>query len=431
MRLLSALPWILGLVAAASASCQSPSDAAPASTAEYHRDISVVMERYCTGCHTAGGIAPFSLTDYAQVQRYAAPIRAAVSSGTMPPWMPSDAGLPLRYSRQLRPADRDLLLGWIDAGAREGDPSAPRRTDIPAAETVAPPRADLVLDPGKAYAPSGSRTDDYHCFVFDPKLAADTFLTAGDIKPGNTAMVHHVLLYEILAADADSVRQKDAGGSGYTCFGGPGVSGQPSTLFAWVPGSVPARMPDGGALRLHKGSLIVMQVHYNLLAVSGATDRSVAQLEVSATPPAREMYVLPIANPPALSIPAGDPAARQEVQFALGVLLRFFKLPVGTYQLYGASPHMHLLGRRIALSAGPQLVLEIPRWDFHWQQGYQLTAPIAVKATDVLKLDCTYDNSAANQPVVDGVQQTPRDVEWGEGTLDEMCLSYMLLTQQP
>ena len=76
----------------------------------YHHDAAPLLGRYCTGCHVAGGIAPFSLTDHASASRHAAAMDRAVRSGTMPPWLPSDAGLPLRYSRKMRPEDRDLLL---------------------------------------------------------------------------------------------------------------------------------------------------------------------------------------------------------------------------------------------------------------------------------------------------------------------------------
>jgi hypothetical protein len=46
-------------------------------------------------------------------------------------------------------------------------------------------------------------------------------------------------------------------------------------------------------------------------------------------------------------------------------------------------------------------------------------------------MTCVYDNSAAHQPVVNGVQQAPRDVAWGEGTLDEMCLTYAVVLVPP
>ena len=48
---------------------------------------------------------------------------------------------------------------------------------------------------------------------------------------------------------------------------------------------------------------------------------------------------------------------------------------------------------------------------------------------DELRLQCHFDNSAGNQPVVDGVPEEPRDIHWGEGTTDEMCLGMLQITR--
>jgi hypothetical protein len=60
--------------------------------------------------------------------------------------------------------------------------------------------------------------------------------------------------------------------------------------------------------------------------------------------------------------------------------------------------------------------VNIPRWDFHWQQLYFFQQPIQVSAQNTLKLTCTWDNF------------TSRTVTWGEGTEDEMCLNYFYVT---
>jgi hypothetical protein len=428
------------LLSATLAAAACSGDAPPATmmqplAVDYHHDAAPVLDRYCIGCHTAGGIAPFALTDYNSAKTAAQSIKSAVQSGLMPPWMPSDASMPLRYSRAMRSQDRDLLLSWIDAGTPEGDASEQPRTDIPPAEVVAPPRPDLVLDPGKTYQPDTSQSDDYHCFVFDPMLTADTFLQAGTIVPGNQAIVHHVLLYEILAADAATIQQANAGGNGYTCFGGPSGSGMSlssqgklTTVFAWVPGSVPARFPDGTALRLHAGSLLVMQVHYNTLANNGKGDRSTVQLERNPTAPAKELRVVPFANPKGLSIKAGDPSAKQVVTAPVSIVEQLTGLPSGDLIVYSNAPHMHLLGKRVVTSLAGQTMVEIPRWDYHWQQSYTFTTPLIAHAADLVQLECDYDNSFANQPYINGQQSPPRDVSWGESTLDEMCLTFLTVT---
>jgi hypothetical protein len=191
---------------------------------------------------------------------------------------------------------------------------------------------------------------------------------------------------------------------------------------------VPLRVPEGTALRIHQGSLLVMQVHYNTLAKNGQGDRSVVQLELSATPPQHELRVVPIANPKQLKIPAGAAAARQLISAPVALLESIMQLPVGDLTIYSNAPHMHLLGTRIVTSVGDTTLVDIPRWDFHWQQAYALQTPLTVHSSDTIQVECTYDNRQANQPVIDGVQQAPRDVTWGEGTLDEMCLSFLTVT---
>ncbi|MEO1335143.1 MAG: hypothetical protein AAFV29_05850, partial [Myxococcota bacterium] len=55
--------------------------------------------------------------------------------------------------------------------------------------------------------------------------------------------------------------------------------------------------------------------------------------------------------------------------------------------------------------------------------------PMTIAPGEGVKITCTYDNSAEHQPFVDGVQQPPRNVTWGEGSLDEMCLVYATIVE--
>jgi Copper type II ascorbate-dependent monooxygenase, C-terminal domain len=92
--------------------------------------------------------------------------------------------------------------------------------------------------------------------------------------------------------------------------------------------------------------------------------------------------------------------------------------------LYGAGLHMHTLGTRAKLeverkSGDTECMLEIPRWDFHWQGSYGFANPVVVKPGDRIALECHWDNSLPNA----------QDLEWGEGTGDEMCLGTFLMTQ--
>jgi hypothetical protein len=73
-------------------------------------------------------------------------------------------------------------------------------------------------------------------------------------------------------------------------------------------------------------------------------------------------------------------------------------------------------------------VLDIPKWDFHWQLPYSLATPLVLNPGDKLAVECHWDNSAENQPIIDGVQRTPVDLNWGVKTTDEMCVGGFYLT---
>ena len=93
--------------------------------------------------------------------------------------------------------------------------------------------------------------------------------------------------------------------------------------------------------------------------------------------------------------------------------------------LWSAFPHMHQLGTSIHVdliraNGDKSCVIDVPKWDFHWQGAYQFTQPIKVAAGDKLMTTCVWDNSVAHQPLVDGVPQQPRDVKFGEGSTDEL-----------
>jgi hypothetical protein len=95
--------------------------------------------------------------------------------------------------------------------------------------------------------------------------------------------------------------------------------------------------------------------------------------------------------------------------------------------------HMHLLGASIRLELDPgtpraKVLLDIPRWDFHWQNAYTLARPVVARPGDVVRVTCRYDvrKRAAGS---EGIPRAPRYVLWGEGTTDEMCLGILQVTR--
>ncbi len=420
------------LLSACSPNDETNLEEKPENALTYHQDAKPILERYCTGCHTEGGIANFALTDYANAQRYAPLMAGEVESGDMPPWPPGDDSLPLRYPRKMEPQHKKILLDWLKGGAKEGDAATPARVTIIPPVRPAPPRADLVLDMGVTYQPDKKLHDDYRCFVIDPNpsgtggMPQDSWVRAGVVKPGNAAIDHHVIVYAIPADKAAMIKKKDAdeAGPGYSCLGGPGTWSA-SFVIGWAPGGVAVRLSDNEGMPVKKGTIFVMQMHYNVHNDDGKGDRTTAELEIVKSAPPYLVYQLPLADPDRLKIPANDPDAIQSIVAPVRLILQQLKLPGNDLTIVSVTPHMHLLGTRIDTLVGSQPLVAIPKWDFHWQQSYQLTEPFVAGGNQSLILECHYNNTAENQPVIDGMRRTPKDITWGEGTEDEMCLSFV------
>jgi hypothetical protein len=99
-------------------------------------------------------------------------------------------------------------------------------------------------------------------------------------------------------------------------------------------------------------------------------------------------------------------------------------------QVVGMTPHAHHLASRMSATlvradGTRECMIDVPDWDFHWQLDYMYSEGLAFGADDQLNVQCEFDNTPENQAVVDGVRLEPRQVTWGEGSLDEMCLHYI------
>src|SRR5690349_12574961 len=57
----------------------------------FYADVAPILARNCTTCHQPGGIAPFTLIEYAEVKPLASSIKRVTQSRTMPPFLPDNS----------------------------------------------------------------------------------------------------------------------------------------------------------------------------------------------------------------------------------------------------------------------------------------------------------------------------------------------------
>ena len=423
--------------------------APPPAPLTYWGRVAPILEAHCTSCHAPGGIGPIALTRFEDAKTHAGAIAYNTQSRHMPPWLPDTAACAeLRHSRALSDEEIRVLGDWAAAGAPEGrreDYRAPARRGAKLALAAEP---DRKVAPGAAYAPKPGRADDYHCFVLDPKLDRPERVIGLRVVPGLPAIVHHVLLYEVRASAVAKVEALDERepGPGYTCFGGIGVmpalragdlgKGElvdfdAQMIVGWAPGAGatdvaggPTPLPEGTAIKLAPGSRVVMQVHYSLENhVPGTRDATTVDLWLAReTEQLRQAVWVPLLKYD-FRVPPGagpdDPRATAGAEVPLPFPL----------EVRGVAAHMHLRGSSIRVDAvsdgGRACLLDVPRWDFHHQEGYWLKEGVRVGKAAVT---CRWDNRAAAQPVTSGKRKAPRELRWGEGTDDEMCLAFLYAT---
>lgn len=329
-------------------------------------------------------------------------------------------------------------------------------------------RATLTMP--AAYTPSapfGAGTDDYRCFLLDPELTKPAWLTGTHVLPGNSDVVHHVILFQVAPEQVRLAEAKDAidEGEGWTCFGGTGLDqfqnvDDAAWIGAWAPGGDESVTKPGFGVRLEPGTRVVMQVHYNLLA-GDSPDTSAAQLRLA--PGKQKLQRLHTMLLPApVELPCrpkhsdGDLCDRapaladvKERFGSEGATADLLHILCGTkptpgerqsctrtirepMTIHGSAGHMHLLGREIKIEVNPgtpeaRTVLDIPVWDFDDQDSRPIE-PVRLEAFDQVKVSCRHVQSLRDRlPAFEG--QPDRYVVWGEGTTDEMCLGMLQITR--
>ncbi|MEJ7734785.1 MAG: hypothetical protein WKG00_37050 [Polyangiaceae bacterium] len=374
----------------------------------WHEHVGPLVKAKCSSCHSAGNIGPFPLETYDDVVTYSGAARVAVEDRRMPPWHVDESGdcNTFRDSRRLTDVQIATIGRWIDQGMALGDPEL-----APPPPSSGPELSEVnsTVDPGAEYAPNADLADDYRCFLVDPGVADDSFLTAYEVKPGAPSVVHHVILYSLDTATDEAIAESlDDGeaGDGYTCFGGSGVSTS-RPLVVWAPGTGPTLYPQGTGLRMVGGRKAVMQVHYSLAAGS-KPDRTTIDLQYRSS--VDKEAIITSTYDLDLNLDPGQAKAEEGSSITLPPYL-------ASVQIHGVYPHMHKLGRSLRVDlgelAGNSCLIDVPDYEFNWQQFYFYDEPVILEpGPSVLSIACSYDTRGVDKPVY-----------WGEGTSDEMCIA--------
>jgi hypothetical protein len=391
---------------------------APVDAPTWWADVAPIVYRECVSCHVDTSIGAFPLLDYETVSIVGVVAASDAATRRMPPSAVDASGSCNTYADARWLSDEDIatLEAWAAAGAPEGE--ATELPPMPVLDHLAAGEVSTRLDPGQTYTPEieAFSFDSYRCFLVDPELDADAFLTAFEVEPEVGGMVHDVTLHQLDTPEAEAAAEAlDAAdeAAGWRCFSEPGMDGS-RLVGAWLGGGGAVRFPEDTGIRLLGGRRMVQRIHYN---THHALSPDRTRVALALAPAVAKEAELLLVEDHDFALPPGLESATAEatVANALGVELA----------VHGVFPHMHFRGttQHVAIERAIEgdnesCLATVPSWEFRWRTLHFYDKPIVVGAAERFSIRCTYDTRDAISTI-----------ERGDTEGDEACASYLYVSR--
>jgi peroxiredoxin len=370
----------------------------PAGDITYTKHVAAIVHRHCVRCHRPGEVAPFALTAYDDVRSWAETIQEVIADGRMPPWHANPKHGRFMNDARLPDSAKELVAAWVRNGCPEGD-----KADLPElpqfAEGWQIPKPDVVFQMPGPFAVPARGVVEYQHFTIDPGFKEDKWVKCAEVRPGNRMVTHHLIAF----------------------FHPPGTEEfepiEPlyNSIAGFAPGMPPSIYPEGMYRRIPAGSKIIIQAHYTPNG-KAQTDRSELGLVFADPKSVQKEFTVAAALNWQFMIPPGAKGHRVEASHRLEQEALLFAL----------TPHMHLRGKSFRFDAiypdgREEILLDVPRYDFNWQNTYALTEPLRLPEGTQIRCTAAYDNSAEN--LANPNPNLP--VTWGDQTWQEMMIGTM------
>jgi len=358
----------------------------------YYEHVLPILAENCLSCHISGASARVRhLETYEGAKAVADLISHMVEHRHMPIWGPDDSGTCKTWqdARWLSAEQVQTITRWALSGAPAG------RIVQPTLPTPKEPRpldhVDRTLVAGAGYA-TGVGPRAIRCFVVDPQLTGDQFLTGIRVTPDWPWSVKQVTLFSLdsTESEARAAALDDADPDpGYPCSAWSGVTDS-RLLVGTGWGSLTLKLPEGTGILLPSGRKLVAQVHYNLLVGSGIEGRVELGLELASTARAASLLMWQVEN---FFL---DPGKQQTS------IVGYFTVPESMTVL-GIYPRMRTLGGAYDLAIDGSCAMQMHHWDFHGlQQLYKYESPLDLQVGQSVRLTCSYTTSGQLSIVLGG-----------------------------
>jgi hypothetical protein len=379
----------------------------------FETNIKPILTKHCVNCHQNGGIAPFALDNWADVDARAIMIGAVTASKYMPPWRADTSFQHYKNENYLSKTDIELIQQWIQNDQPRGIVERRKEKGSPQIKVKKKQGNEIQIGFNRAFVIKGENKEEFRFFHMPSKIKENGYIQSIEFVPGNKKQVHHS---RIMIDTTQSISGID------------GLSEEDSSilkyqtkpladpfLFGWVPGNDKIIFPKGIGKKIYANSDFIVNVHYVPSPIQ-VVDSSSIIIQLSNEPIEREAQTLTltennISNQPFIIYP------NKKSTF-------YMRSPVlqDSISLISIMPHMHLLGKTFksyAITPDGHIIplVNVPSWDFNWQTTYQFTKFTLLPKGSVIYAEATYDNTNEN-PL--NPYKPARTVGYGWGSKDEM-----------
>jgi hypothetical protein len=382
-------------------------------SAQVYSDIAGILYNRCTTCHHQNQHAP-SFINYSDVSPYCSSVQFNLNINKMPPWPPDTNYTRFINEHIITPSEKTAILNWTNNNCAQGDTTqAPSPPTYPQYQLYGTPTLEISMP---VFTSNAGADDSYVCFSLPTGLSQDRWLRAYEIVPGNSSIVHHV----IVNVDTVGNTSNDLSGN---CFNAPGNFG----IGGYAPGASPTVFPGiaplKAGIRIKANSKIVMQVHYPAGSIGQQDSTKI------------RMYFYPIGESGIRPVFVSTPLQNWSLFIPANTVQTFtatynnITLPLS---FFAAFPHSHKVCTSIINYAynGTDTIplIRINNWKFDWQGFYTYRSLVKIPAGYTLKSSHVFDNTTNNP---ENPNNPPQLVTAGTSTTDEMLFdAFMYLTYQ-
>ncbi|MES3007655.1 MAG: redoxin domain-containing protein [Pseudomonadota bacterium] len=368
----------------------------------YQDEVVPILRRRCTTCHIEDGLAPWAMTSHRMMQGWSPMIREVLITRRMPPGQIDMQVGEWDNIHQMPDEELELLVHWIDGGARregEADPlTVPEQ--VPPDWALGEP--DMIIEvPEEAIPATGMVEFKIKRAALD--LAEDKWIRAVAYDVGDRSVLHSLLVFALDPAVPDS---------------NPAALIDPDNtefISLYVPGRTEEVFAADSGFLLRADRDLSLKLRY----VTGGretVDNTRIGLYFHDAAPALAVRNLVMLNED-FTIAAGEDNHVEQAQsevFPHDVFVESF------------APQAHTRGKSMTITTQyPDgtltRLINVANYNFNWQMNYRRQERLLLPAGSRLLAETVYDNSTANPHNVD----PEAEVKAGIATADEIFSHYV------